>query len=215
MSEILIPWEQLASSAKGKARLSRDVGTNLGDPFTRRHLRERNLRGTLARYPKGSEFMPLWERNVRHAINPDNPIQAFAIIGENGRNIGTATVLTGLELRLTSSLLPAVLARKRESTKIVNVTYGLGANISAWTVGGAVNQEYLQEAYRQLFEIGKEMPPVIDAELCADSPYERRLVQDRVWTIEPVSSPEFVARAIESAGLRRMGDYERYDDGEH
>jgi len=127
-----------------------------------------------------------------------NPLH-YAVMDKFGDVRGTASIYSGYKLPLyrLHVLLPPAVAPWPLRTRQREAAY----NIAAWISGDPNNDaqvELLKRSYRELAN------------------YAGRLVShpmdEQVWSIEPVRSPQGVHEAIASSGLHRVAEG-RFDDG--
>jgi hypothetical protein len=165
-------------------------------------LRQRDLPGPLARY--GGE-LALATANVEKGQHEHLRAELghYAVIGDSGDVIGSASVYPGLRLRKLRLPIPAGLAQGWLAVEFPYAT----PNVHAWIKDG---EDGLADAYKQLLPLSR-----------ADA-YHRRIVGTELqnpwhsgaaWTVEPRQSPRWVHRAISSTRLQRVAT-RRFDEGE-
>lgn len=190
MATELVPYTDLSSES-----IARELheAVMLSEPV----LRARNILGPISRYGWGLE---LGIQNVEKGQHEHDlgEIGRYAVMSDAGNIVGAASIYPNLSLRRLRVPVPPMLA----------VEYPQATpNIHAWTTG---DTETLAQAYSRLRDLAhkkirnQQVPPPNPANTL------KGLIP---WTIEPVSSPQYIHDALLRAGLTRNAS-QRFDDGE-
>lgn len=158
----------------------------------REQLAARGIYGPLDRYGRSVEASVAAVQRGKEQADPDH----YALVNKAGNVVGAGTVFRSLELKWLSLPLPrkAIPHRLRHTILPPN-----SPNITAWIDESEADS--LSLAYSALVDRAHH-------ETARDC-------DSTAWTLEPVDSPIFVLRAIESSQLARAGASRRYDDAEN
>lgn len=196
MSVELIPYSEFNSSRDLAIQLHEVVASN--KPL----LQERKLNGPIIRYGgslrQGIEKV---EKGQREHIAGE--LGHFAVVGDSGDVIGSASIYPDLMLRKLRLPVPPVLAFGRLAVGYPYAT----PNIHAWVADGEGD---LTDVYKNLVKLSRDMK------------YRQRMNKPEfvnpwhvgsAWTVEPKSSPKEVHDAIKATTLSKVAT-RRFDQGE-
>lgn len=165
-------------------------------------LKQRKLSGPIFRY--GGDIDTATEKVEKgQREHLSGELGHFAVIGNSGDVVGSASIYPDLELRKLRFPIPPVLAMGRLATRLPYAT----PNIHGWI---GYDEDGLTEVYKQLLKLSHQQP------------YHRNVTQTNLltpwhggsaWTVEPAKSPHDIHRMIRASKLQKVGT-RRYDEGE-
>lgn len=158
----------------------------------REQLAARGIQGPLARYGTSVEASVAAVQRGKNQTDPDH----YALVNEAGNVVGAGSVFRSLDLKWLSLPLPRKVIPRQLRHAILPPE---SPNITAWVDDS--ERSTLSVAYSALVDRARH-----------EAEHKHESI---AWTLEPVDSPAFVLRAIESSLLTKTCTSRRYDDGEN